>query len=343
MLWLAMELVRGPDLGVLLASRGCLPSEDVRRVVQDAASALSALHAAGIVHRDLKPANLLLTREPGPRPWHVKVADLGIALAEDSAAMTTTGQVMGTAAYLSPEQVSGGAVDAASDVYSLGLLALVALTGDHPFPGGAVESATARLVRAPELPAWITGGWRMLLEAMTAVDPALRPTAEQVLAGTAAPLPGLVPAAPAPGLAPDEDATVAAEALQATAVLPAAGRSAQPAQGRRPGLVPVAVAIALVLGLAGGGAALLGAAAGAPAPAHSPRTTATPVAAASTPVPARSVTAVATTIRPSAAPRPVPARAKAPARPKPVIKEYDWNGNGDSQGWSGRGRGHGGD
>ena len=347
LLWLAMELVRGPDLGVLLASRGRLASEDVRRVVHDAASAIAALHAAGVVHRDLKPANLLLTREPGPRPWHVKVADLGIALTEDATAMTTTGQVMGTAAYLSPEQVSGTSVDAASDVYSLGLLALVALTGVHPFPGGAVESATARLVRPPDLPPWITGGWRMLLEAMTAVDPALRPTAEQVIAATAAPMPALVPAPPVPASANAEDVTVAADSLPPTAVLPAAARApAGTRAGSRPGLLPLAAAIAVVLGLAGGGAVLLGAAAGAPSPApHTTSARPATVAVTHTPEPTHSVAGVTTT-------KPTATRKAAPApAPKVVAPKKSWsgkgNGNGNgygrgSQKGSGEGRGHGG-
>jgi eukaryotic-like serine/threonine-protein kinase len=332
LLWLAMELVRGPDLGVLLASHGRLASEVVRRVVHDAAAALSALHAAGVVHRDLKPANVLLTREPGPRPWHAKVADLGIALTGDAAAMTTTGQVMGTAAYLSPEQVSGSAVDAASDIYSLGLLALVALTGEHPFPGGPVESATARLVRTPALPAWVTGGWRMLLEGMTAIEPALRPTAEQVLVATAGPLPALVPTDPLPAPPDSEEPTVAAEALPPTAVLPALERDATPppASGRRPGLVPVAAAVAIVLGVAGGGAALLAATA-APPPAASPTRSApvTRMAVTHTPAPTHAVA----TIRPTAstAPAPLPAAKTAPLK----------HGRGHSQKGPGKGAGHG--
>jgi eukaryotic-like serine/threonine-protein kinase len=333
LLWLAMELLRGPDLGVLLTSQGRLASEVVRRVVHDAAAALAALHAAGIVHRDLKPANILLTREPGPRPWHAKVADLGIALTGDATAMTTTGQVMGTAAYLSPEQVSGAAVDAASDVYSLGLLALVALTGEHPFPGGAVESATTRLVRTPAVPTWVTGGWRMLLEGMTALDPALRPTAEQVLAATIAPLPALVPTEPPPALPDDEDPTVAAETLLPTAVLPTLDREPAPPlpAGRRPGLMPIAAAVAIVLGLAGGGAALLAASAAAP-PAASQTTSAptTPVGAVHSPTATHSATAVATS-------RPTATRAPAPARKIAPLK----HGKGHSQKGPGKGTGHG--
>lgn len=332
LLWLAMELVRGPDLGVLLAAQGRLASEVVRRVVHDTAAALAALHAAGVVHRDLKPANVLLTREPGPRPWHAKVADLGIALTDDATAMTTTGQVMGTAAYLSPEQVSGSAVAPATDIYSLGLVALVALTGEHPFPGGAVESATARLVKAPALPDWITGGWRMLLEGMTAIEPALRPTAEQVVLATAEPLPALVPTDPLPSPADDEEeATVAVEALPRTAVLPVVDRGGGPVPGRRPGLVPVAAAVAIVLGLAGGGAALLAASAAPPPAASSTRSApATPVAVTHTPATTHRVTAVATT-RSAPQPKQAPVPQRAPLK----------HGKGHSPKGPGKGGGHG--
>lgn len=290
--WLTMELVRGPDLGVLLRSRGRLGSEDVRRIVHDVAEALVALHGSGVVHRDLKPANILLTREPGDRPWHAKLADLGIALTEDTAAITTTGQVMGTAAYLSPEQVSGEEVDAATDVYALGLVALEALTGTHPFRGGPVEAATARLVRPPQVPAWLPVQWRVLLEAMTTIDPRDRPSAGQVARATASPLPVAVPAVDEP--APfDDAATEPFEALAPTAVL-AATPSDAGAPPRR--VLPLAIAAALVLGLAGGGAALLATAPHAhPAPVrHTAAPAVTRHTAAPTPVPTRTVTVVRT-------------------------------------------------
>ena len=100
----------------------------------------------GIVHRDLKPANVLLGAD-GPR-----LADFGIARALDGTAVTGTGYVVGTAAYLAPEQVRGEWVGPEADVYALGLVLLEALTGRREYPGALVESATARLHRPPGIP-----------------------------------------------------------------------------------------------------------------------------------------------------------------------------------------------
>ena len=310
--WLAMELVRGPDLGVLLRQRGRLDSEDVRRILHDLAAALVALHAARVWHRDVKPANVLLTGTPGSGPWHAKLADLGIAVSEDTAALTTTGQVMGTAAYLSPEQVSGSEIDGASDVYSLGLIALEALTGEHAFPGSAIESATARLVRPPVIPERITGGWRMLLTAMTAVDPADRPTAEQVQLATEWPLP-VVGAEFEPEALPfdhEGEPTVAAEIGAPTAVLPTVAEAPAPtAPARRRPIVPIAAA-ALVLGVLGGGLALV-ATTGAPAPAAS---TPAPHVTQAAARPSASAPATVTAAQHTATPRTTPAPARSRSR-----------------------------
>ncbi len=104
------------------------------------------MHRAGIVHRDLKPANVLLGAD-GPR-----LADFGIARALDGTAVTGTGYVVGTAAYLAPEQVRGEWVGPEADVYALGLVLLESLTGRREYPGALVESATARLHRPPGIP-----------------------------------------------------------------------------------------------------------------------------------------------------------------------------------------------
>lgn len=172
--YLVMELVPGSDLATRLRE-GPLDRATTARVGAQVADGLAAVHAQGIVHRDVKPANVLLESDGS----HVKLADFGIALLRDAARVTGTGTVMGTAAYLAPEQVLAQGITGKADVYALGLVLLECLTGRQPFPGSAVESATARLTRSPEIDQHLPTAWRTLLHVMTAQDPADRPTAEE--------------------------------------------------------------------------------------------------------------------------------------------------------------------
>src|SRR5947209_8988563 len=114
--YLVMELVHGQALSQVLAQEGPLAPDRALDIVGQAALALAAAHDAGVVHRDVKPGNLLI-RPDGV----VKVTDFGIARALDAAAVTQTGFVVGTAAYLSPEQAAGKPATPASDVYAPGL------------------------------------------------------------------------------------------------------------------------------------------------------------------------------------------------------------------------------
>ncbi len=132
---LVMEFVEGDNLATEVR-RGPLEPARALSVMKDIAEGLAAIHAQGIIHRDLKPDNVLLTR--GPEGEHARLLDFGIArLAEEegAAAMTQAGLVLGTPEYLSPEQATGGQVDARSDVYAFGVLAFRLLSGRHPFPG----------------------------------------------------------------------------------------------------------------------------------------------------------------------------------------------------------------
>lgn len=172
--YLVMELVPGSDLDTRLRE-GPLDTTTTARVGAQVAEGLAAVHAQGIVHRDVKPANVLLETDG----QHVKLADFGIALLRDAARVTGTGTVIGTAAYIAPEQVLGREITGQADVYALGLVLLQSLTGKQPFPGTAVESATARLTRGPEIDQHLPTAWRTLLHVMTAQDPAERPTAEE--------------------------------------------------------------------------------------------------------------------------------------------------------------------
>ena len=173
--FLVMELVEGRTLAQCCAGHA-LPAARVAALGAQLAEALAYAHAQGVVHRDVKPGNVLVGGAD-----RVKLADFGIArLLGDAVRHTRTGQAIGTAAYLAPEQVQGGEITPAVDVYSLGLVLLEALTGERSFPGTPTESALARLQRAPDVPAWLPAGWRDLLVAATALDPAHRPTARQV-------------------------------------------------------------------------------------------------------------------------------------------------------------------
>ncbi|MGN6741697.1 MAG: protein kinase domain-containing protein [Amnibacterium sp.] len=177
--YLVLELVEGGDLGALL-EEGPLEPEVVREIAADVADALTVLHARRLVHRDVKPGNILVLDTPGPVA--AKLADFGIVAALDGTRLTATDTILGTAAYLSPEQVQGAEVGTASDVYALGLVLLEALTGERAFPGGLAESAIARLNRPPRLPPDASPRLASLLSAMTALDPAQRPRATEVAA-----------------------------------------------------------------------------------------------------------------------------------------------------------------
>jgi eukaryotic-like serine/threonine-protein kinase len=174
--FIVTELVEGPCLAERIAE-GPLPPDEVRRIGARLADALAHVHREGIVHRDLKPANVLIDRNGRPR-----LADFGIARALDGTAVTLTGYVIGTAAYLAPEQVRGEDVGPAADVYALGLVLLEALTGRREYPGSLVESALARLHRAPDIPDALPRNLRAALHAMTEPEPSARPTAAEVAA-----------------------------------------------------------------------------------------------------------------------------------------------------------------
>src|SRR5260370_33058090 len=135
--YLVMEPVDGPYVAEGLAG-GPLHAAQAMDIVAQAATGLRVAHAAGLIHRDVKPANLLLA--PGSI---VKITDFGIAHAVGSAAVTPSGQMMGTPGYHAPEQVAGEPVTPASDLDTLGLGAYECLTGAPPFAGTAVEIAAA--------------------------------------------------------------------------------------------------------------------------------------------------------------------------------------------------------
>ena len=234
--WLAMELVDGPSLSSRLAE-GPLDATDAAQLLVDLAGALHVVQTAGIVHRDVKPSNVLLAPSPVPgRRWSPKLADFGIASLVDSTRVTATGAVLGTAAYLSPEQALGTRVGPASDVYSLGLVVLEALTGERAFPGSMMESLTGRLHRDPVVPDALGPEWASLLRGMTAREADARPTALEVHARAEALVAGGgrsddARTGAATSLMPSADGDAATRRLPAGAGLGAAGLGAAGAAG----------------------------------------------------------------------------------------------------------------
>ena len=174
--FLVMELVDGPTFGQRMKN-GPMTLHDLAPIAAQVAEALAYVHARGIVHRDVKPGNVLIGHDET-----VKLADFGIArLIEQQSHHTATGVAIGTAAYIAPEQVSGGTVTGAADVYALGLVLLEAITGRREYAGSPTEAALARLQRPPRIPT-LHAGWDDLLAGMTALDPGARPSAAAVAA-----------------------------------------------------------------------------------------------------------------------------------------------------------------
>ncbi|MFC9591936.1 serine/threonine-protein kinase [Streptomyces sp. NPDC056944] len=180
--WVAIGYVPGPSLRTVVGDEfGPLPPATVRALASGLARALDHIHTAGLVHRDLKPSNVLLTVD-GPR-----IIDFGIARAVDHVSdggnLTTTGAVVGSPGFMSPEQVRGDQVSPASDVFCLGSVLVYAATGRAPF-GTADSGVHATMFRIAhdepdltDLPPELSG----LIRACLAKDPAARPTATEIV------------------------------------------------------------------------------------------------------------------------------------------------------------------
>jgi eukaryotic-like serine/threonine-protein kinase len=140
---IVMEYVEGEALARTLR-RGPLPPGRVAAMVRDLGSALDHAHAQGVVHRDVKPGNVLLRRD-----GVTKLVDLGIATAQDHTRLTHSGMVLGTAAYMAPEQLEGGETTAATDVYALAVVAYEALTGERAREGRTPIEIAHRIASEP--------------------------------------------------------------------------------------------------------------------------------------------------------------------------------------------------
>jgi serine/threonine protein kinase len=179
--YLVMEYVEGKTLRERLDG-GALPPEEAAALALDLAEALHVVHEKGVVHRDIKPSNILLWPSPLPdRTFRAKLTDFGIAYLLDATRVTSPGTVIGTAAYLAPEQVRGEKPSPSADIYGLGLVLLESLTGRRAFADSVGhEAIVARLTVSPSIPLDLPPTWRAMLTAMTASNPDRRPTALQV-------------------------------------------------------------------------------------------------------------------------------------------------------------------
>ncbi|MFG2292690.1 protein kinase [Streptomyces sp. NPDC048603] len=243
--WLVTAFVPGPTLATVLARVRALPVDTLTVLAAGLAEALEAIHRAGVIHRDFKPANIIIA-EDGPR-----VIDFGIARALDGTALTQTGYQVGTPGFLAPEQLTGGTITPAVDMFALGVV-LVQAAGGSPFGDGPSASRHFRVVyEQPDLSAVPEELYALVTECLSK-DPAGRPSPGDFLlrlavrhpegdgwlpdAATALlPRPGLVPGlapVPVPEPAPGaEPAAVAADPAEAAVPTPAVvpGQSAAPA------------------------------------------------------------------------------------------------------------------
>ncbi|HLW84113.1 MAG TPA: protein kinase [Candidatus Sulfotelmatobacter sp.] len=144
--YIVLEYVTGESLNRILSRQKKLPLADALRLSEEIASALDYAHAQGVVHRDIKPANILITAD-----GHAKIADLGIAKL-NLAQHTLPGRVVGTPAFMAPEQLSGERVDGRADLFSLGVILYSMVTGHSPFPGSSATTVCFKVVNREPVP-----------------------------------------------------------------------------------------------------------------------------------------------------------------------------------------------
>ncbi len=299
--FVVLQMVEGQTLFQRIAN-GPLEVDEVRRLGAELADALAYVHAKGVVHRDIKPSNILLDHD-----GNAHLADFGLATLVDATRLTRPDQLVGTAAYLSPEQVRGEELTCAVDVYALGLVLLECLTGRREYRGSEVEAAVARLHRRPDIPRELPADLRRLLTLMTSLSFRRRPTAAEC-----------------------------ARALRHVG----STKVALPPQSQRPVRMLVAAgAFALVATTAGVTAALNSSSA--PAESAPPATTAPETSSA----PQNPVTPVVASTPPPTGAAVVPVQAgpmgdhPKPANEKPVEKKADAKKPEDKKGKGGSGKG----
>lgn len=249
--YLVMELVPGEPLSAIIEKERKLDSDRILNFMAQTARALAAAHAQGLVHRDVKPGNLIIT--PDDR---VKVTDFGIARLADQVPLTATGQVMGTAQYLAPEQATGQQATASSDMYSLGIIGYECLAGRRPFTGESQIAIALAQVNdpPPALPTKIPAPAAALIMCLLSKDPEERPKSATALASAIdairrQDIPAAIKAVPTLGkFLPDGAQTSSTQVVTApTTVAPSAKRfgsgkkyTPQPNTAEMPAVAPAA-------------------------------------------------------------------------------------------------------
>ncbi|MGA5131703.1 WD40 repeat domain-containing serine/threonine protein kinase [Streptomyces olivoreticuli] len=224
--WLVTAYIPGPTLQQVVADRGPLAPDAVLRLGAGLAEGLAAIHRCGLVHRDLKPGNVILA-EDGPR-----IIDFGIARAVDASSLTATGAVIGTYAFMSPEQIRADRAGPASDVFALGSVLAFAATGRSPFDAPTLLTVVQRILDEPPALDGLDGELLRLLTSCLAKDPADRPAV--------ADLPARFAGAPASGAPLPEQTVVLTPARHTPPPQPVA-QQARPATVLDPGPNPYAV------------------------------------------------------------------------------------------------------
>jgi hypothetical protein len=173
-LWMATEYVEGATLAHAVETNGPVPEDRLRGLATDLAAAVAALHDVGLIHRDLKPANVVLAWS-GP-----KLIDFGIAKQEGSTGLTQTGVAVGSVLWMSPEVLTSGNADRASDVFGWGLCIAHAGTGRPPFGAGDSNSVAFRIMNGQPDLRGLPGGMTELVAATLSKDPHSRPSAHEL-------------------------------------------------------------------------------------------------------------------------------------------------------------------
>ncbi|MEU0990750.1 serine/threonine-protein kinase [Streptomyces sp. NPDC005953] len=174
--WVASDYIAAPNLADRIAQHGAYPALAVRSLAAGLAEAVEAIHRVGLVHRDIKPGNILVTDDG------LRVIDFGISKAvEGLTVLTTTGLVIGSPGFMSPEQAAGARVGPPSDIFSLGAVLVFAATGEGPFGQGSIPALLYRVVHNQPILDRVPAEIRNVLAACLEKTPERRPTAEELL------------------------------------------------------------------------------------------------------------------------------------------------------------------